>query len=127
MNRKMELYRSWLASEKGRLIASIRLMEQEERIDEANWDKIRLNIIEAFETIAGADERFAINQQRDPWELFCQRYLPRFTAMSAKWQAQLETARLHGDTSAEAVETIKIETASRIEAAFRSAGEKSDE
>lgn len=121
MNRKMEHYRHWLVSEKDRLSTSIRLLEQEKRTDEANWDKIRLNVIEAFETIAGADERFVSKQSGNTWDLFCQRYLPRFASMSGKWKDALEKARLHGDASAEAVETIKIETAARIEAAFQNA------
>ena len=123
MNRKMDHYQSWLDSEKQRLNEAIELLEQEGRTDEANWNKVRLNITEAFETIAAADVRYISRQEGDALTLFQNRYLPRFADMSAKWRAQLDKAALHGDTAAAAIETIKIETAARIEAAFRNAEE----
>ena len=117
MKRKQN-FDAFLLKSRQELGAAIERLEQEGRQDEANLNKVRLNIVTVFETVANADLRAAGSQD---WEAFANRYQPRFASLSAPWRAKLEAARRHGDVSATAVEEAKIETAVRIEAAFHKA------
>lgn len=113
---KLLPYRAFLADEKERLTASIRQLESEGRQDEANLTKVRLNIVSVFETLANADEAFC----QGDYAAFRQRYEARFAGIPASWKAHLETARAHGDSSAQIVEEAKIETANHLYGVFRS-------
>lgn len=117
MNRK-NVFDAYLTESRKELQKVIQKLEQEGRQDEANLNKVRLNIVTVFETVANADLR-AVGAQG--WQAFASRYQSRFASLSAPWRARLEEARRHGDTAAIAVEEAKIETAVRIEAAFHKA------
>ena len=117
MNRK-KVFDAYLTEIRKELQKVIQRLEQEGRQDEANLNKVRLNIVTVFETVANADLRAAGSQD---WEAFANWYQPRFASLSAPWRAKLEAARRHGDVSATAVEEAKIETAVWIEAAFHKA------
>ena len=106
-------YRAFLAQEKAYLVQQIALLETQNRQDEANMHKIRLNIFEVFETVAQADEK-----QVSTWEDFCLRYEPRFETLTAPWQKRLENAVRNSDTRTRFVEEIKLSTANRIRNAF---------
>ena len=94
---------------------AIAALEQEGRDDEANLNKVRLNIVNVFFTVAAADAK-AVGHQG--WEAFCQRFQPRFAGLSSPWRARLEKARLHQDACAIAVEEAKIEMAEQIKKVF---------
>ena len=106
-------YMTRLAEEKNALEALIERMEQEGRQDEANLNKVRLNIVNVFETVAGADLR-AVSQ--GDWAAFCARYLPRFQTLSAPWRTKLEKALAHSDVQSIAVEEAKLDMLHRIKA-----------
>lgn len=106
-------YRTFLRSEKDRLSARIAALERQGCQDEANLDKIRLNIFGVFETVAAADER-----QSADWADFCRRYEPRFTTLTAPWRSRLSAALLHSDTQTRFAEEAKLSAANHIQAAF---------
>ena len=106
-------YRAFLAQEKAQLMQQIALLEEQNRQDEADMHKIRLNIFEVFETVAQADEKQTVT-----WQDFCQRYEPRFETLTAPWQKRLESAVRNSDTRTRFVEEIKLSTADRIRQAF---------
>ena len=115
----LDTYRQWLNHEKEQLNIEIASLQQEDRMDEANWNKIRLNIVGVFEAVASVDAKLVSHQSEDSAEAFCARYLPRFVTLTAPWRAQLENARAHADAPTAAIEEIKLDMAARIEAAFR--------
>ena len=111
--------RACLAEQRRKLTAAIADLEAQHRQDEADLHKIRLNIVEVFETVAAADE-----PQCAAWEDFCARYLPRFETLTAPWRARLSAAALHGDAKTVLVEETKLSTAQAIRSAFVSLGEE---
>lgn len=106
-------YRTFLADAQQKLTQDIRTLEAQNRQDEANMAKVRLNIFSVFETVASADEK-----QSADWADFCCRYEPRFDTLTAPWQARLNAAVLHSDTQTRFVEEIKLSTAQQIRNAF---------
>ena len=108
-------YRAFLAQEKEKLSQQIALLESQNRQDEANLAKIRLNIFGVFETVAAADEKATTG-----WEDFCLRYEPRFDVLTAPWRARLESAVRNSDSHTRFTEEIKLSTANRIHAEFLS-------
>ena len=111
-------YRSFLTSEKQRISMLIRQAEAQNRQDEANLLKIRLNIVGVFETVASADER-----QTATWETFCQRYESRFDTLTAPWRTRLSAAKEHGDLMTQTIEEEKLNMANQIKDAFFSSKE----
>lgn len=111
---KIAPYRAFLTLQKEQLTASIRTLEEEGRQDEADLEKVRLNITTVFETLANADEAFC----KDDYAAFCERYTARFTTMPLSWQAHLDKAKAHGDADAQRIEEAKLETADQLKNAF---------
>ena len=111
---KLLPYRSYINEQKASLAASIRQLEKEERQDEANHAKIRLNIVTVFESLLSADQAYCKGDQ----EAFFKRYEGRFTSIPASWQANLEKARTHGDASAQLIEEVKLQTANELHDVF---------
>lgn len=90
--------------------------------DDANLEKIRLNIIDIFATLVHATHPAC---GEDPYEDYRRAYLARFDTIPANWRQRLEEASAHGDISAAAVETLKLETADRLRSIFlEEAGEE---
>ncbi len=108
-------YRAFLAHEQEKLSQQIAVLESQKRQDEANLAKIRLNIFGVFETVAAADEKATAT-----WEDFCQRYEPRFSSLTAPWEARLASAVRNSDSHTRFTEELKLSTANRIHAEFLS-------
>ena len=105
------------------------------RTDEANFEKIKVNIIEIFTTLFHAEERKLNktehadetehadrNEQADKdryeYDLFCRNYLLTFDRIPAAWKKKLEYADMHALVEEKAVEEIKLETAGMIKELF---------
>ena len=108
-------YRTYLASEKQRTSALIQQLECQNRHDEANLQKVRLNILGVFETVAQADER-----QCADWASFCQRYEPRFDTLTSPWRSRLAAALQQGDVPVQLIEEEKLAAANQIKNVFLS-------
>ena len=106
-------YRAYLLERKQRLKEEIVSLEQQNRRDEANFAKVRLNIYEVFETVAAADEKAAAD-----WPAFCARYEPRFDTLTAPWKSRLASAVQNSDTHTRFIEETKLSTAEHIRRAF---------
>lgn len=106
-------YRAFLADKKQRIGQAIEQLEEQKRQDEANLQKISLNIVGIFDTVALADER-----QGTDWTSFCSRYERRFETLTAPWRARLAAAREHGDILTQAIEEEKLSTANEIRDVF---------
>lgn len=112
-------YRTFLCEQKQQLTSSIRSLESEGRQDEANLEKIRLNIVGVFETLLSADDAYC----KGDFDAFLKRYEGRFISIPASWQVNLEKARTHGDASAQMIEEVKLETANQLHDVFLRRGE----
>lgn len=80
--------------------------------DEANLEKIRLNILDVFVTLLHA------TRAEEP-EAFCRAYLARFDTIPASWRARLGAARAHGDAETVLIEQLKLDTAESLRGLFR--------
>lgn len=108
-------YRAFLTQEKEKLSQQMIQLERQNRQDEANLFKIRLNIFGIFETVAAADEKATSS-----WADFCLRYEARFQTLTAPWIARLQSAIHNADSLTRITEEIKLSTAKRIHAEFLS-------
>ena len=115
ISERLTPYRAFLAQEKEKLAQQIAELEGQNRQDEANQAKIRLNIYGVFETVAAADEKATAS-----WEDFCRRYEPRFETLTAPWNARLQSAVRNSDSLTRFTEEIKLSTAKRIHKEFLS-------
>ena len=106
-------YRAFLADKKQRIGQVIEQLEEQKRQDEANLQKISLNIVGIFDTVALADER-----QATDWTSFCSRYERRFETLTAPWRARLAAVREHGDILTQTIEEEKLSTANEIRDVF---------
>lgn len=113
ISERLTPYRAFLAQEKEKLAQQIAQLESQNRQDEANLAKIRLNIFGVFETVAAADEKATTS-----WEDFCRRYEPRFDTLTAPWNARLQSAVRNSDSLTRFTEEIKLSTADRIRRVF---------
>ncbi|MBE5802018.1 MAG: hypothetical protein E7319_06990 [Clostridiales bacterium] len=107
-------YLQQIALEKQRLTERIEAQEHDGRQDEANLDKVRLNIVQVFETLAAADAA----QCQGSAPAFAERYQQRFDTLPAPWKQRLARAIAHRDIQTQAVEEAKLETVTRLQAAF---------
>lgn len=119
ISQKLIPYRAWLKNEKESITAAIQRLEAENRQDEADLCKIRLNIISVFETVSAADEQHASS-----WADFVKRYETRFTTLTAPWSARLAAACAHGDHAVQAIEEEKMTAAKKVQDVFLSVKEQ---
>lgn len=120
----VQKYHALLEEKREQISREIRLLEQEGRQDEANLAKVKLNIVNVFETVAAADEKAVSVEQSDAWRKFHERYIQRFSTLTKPWRERLAQAKVHQDAEVVAVEEAKLETAAWIEKVFRSLEEK---
>lgn len=92
--------------------STIKKLQKEERIDEANLEKIKLNIIEIF------SKMFNISDSDDPIDLK-EEYLSYFDKITKPWYINKEKA-LEFDKEKEAIiEEIKIQEAESLKSKFK--------
>lgn len=124
LKKNIQKYHALLGEKREQISQEIRLLEQEGRQDEANLAKVKLNIVNVFETVAAADEKAVSVEQSDAWRKFHERYIQRFSTLTKPWRERLAQAKVHQDAEVVAVEEAKLETAAWIEKAFHSLEEK---
>lgn len=91
----------------------IKTFETDFREDEADLEKIKLNVYDIFLKMFN----LSLKKTKDN-EAFKTMYLKFHTTIPKNWQANLKKAR-ENDSIDEYIETIKIETAKRIETMFQ--------
>lgn len=111
---KLSAWEANLCSRKTALTKAIHKLESTGCQDEANLDKVRLNIVTLFETLAHADA----TQSNNIWEAFFDHYKARFATVPQPWLNRLEQARLHNNAAAQIIEEVKLETARALENDF---------
>jgi len=83
----------------------------ESRKDEANFEKIRANIFEIFQSVWSAANKTSENPQRF--------FLKKLEEIPVNWRNSLEKAIRYDDAVKAHIETIKLEAAEEIKGAFR--------
>ena len=99
--------------------AKIEKLKKDERLDEANLDKIRLNVIEIF------SKMFTISNSDDP-EILKDKYLSFFDKITKPWYINKEKALKFDKQKEVIIEDIKIEEAESLKSKFKDYYSKMD-
>ena len=99
--------------------AKIEKLKKDERLDEANLEKIRLNVIEIF------SKMFTISNSDDP-ELLKDKYLSFFDKITKPWYVNKEKALKFDKQKEVIIEDIKIEEAESLKSKFKDYYSKMD-
>ncbi len=118
MEQRLLRYIHALSQAAERTRAHIRQLEGEGRQDEANLEKIRLNVLEQFAAQAGEDAARAAGTA-EPRQTFCQLHTQRLLQKPGPWLQRLQKAAAHGDVVAQTIEETKLDALACIRAMFQ--------
>lgn len=99
--------------------AKIEKLKKDERLDEANLEKIRLNVIEIF------SKMFTISNSDNP-EILKDKYLSFFDKITKPWYVNKEKALKFDKQKEVIIEDIKIEEAESLKSKFKDYYSKMD-
>ena len=86
---------------------------RDERKDEANLTRIRLNIYDIAGTI------YAALSKQGRGEINSEEYLKKLENLGEKWRESYEKAKIHNDMEKMAIEEIKLETLETIKSRYQ--------
>ncbi len=104
-------YLKYLQEKTNEAKIKIEKLQKDERIDEANLEKIRLNVIEIF------SKMFNISKN-DNLELFKDKYLSFFDKITKPWHVNKDKALKYNKEKDVIIEEIKIEEAESLKNIF---------
>ena len=110
MNEQQRKFESYLDERIAACKRRGRLLAEDGRMDEGNFEKIRANVYEIFKTILSAAERVC---GRDD---FARRkfFLQKAEQIPTSWTASYERAEQNGDVEKMHIERIKLDTIQEI-------------
>ncbi len=104
-------YLGFLTERKGELSKSMESLYKQECVDEANFEKIKLNVVEIFSTM------FSISFTDDPVALKA-KYLSFFEKITSPWHLNREKALEFEQEMERIVEDVKIQEADELKIRF---------
>lgn len=87
-----------------------KMLAEDDRMDEGNFEKIRANVYEIFKTILSAAERVCEKDELAKRAFFLQ----KAEQIPTSWRASYETAKQNGDVRKMHIESIKLDTIQEI-------------
>ena len=90
----------------------------EDRKDESNHIKIKVNIYEVFKTIFSVLEKNIAKEKNMAAETIKASYLNKMETIPASWKQSLENAKAHNDVEKILIEEIKLDTVKEIRQKF---------
>ena len=87
-----------------------KLLAEEDRMDEGNFEKVRANVYEIFKTILSAAERVCGRDDSAKRRFFLQ----KVEQIPTSWKASYEKAKQNGDVEKIHIESIKLDTVREI-------------
>ena len=112
----MENYMDWLDSAVLKLKTEQQELENFSRADEANFVKVRINILEICKTI------FCVFKKVKTPDEFAAEYLKKLSELRKVWEESRGKADEHGNVKKSVIEGIKLETLAEAEQKFRELG-----
>lgn len=109
MNQLKELFIEELKIKQDNYENQIRILMEEDRVDEANLEKIKFNVVDIFTKMF----HVCLKKTNDINE-FQQEYLQTLNKIMSPWNEKREKANQFGDTIQVIVEDIKLEEANQI-------------
>lgn len=95
---------------------------EDDRTDEANFQKIRANVYDIFRTILSVAQK-ARNGRSETVKQF---FLEKTEQIPSNWKAAYEAAKQHEDAEKMLIEQIKLDTVREIQDQFRNCWEKTE-
>jgi|LGVF01.2.fsa_nt_gb hypothetical protein len=114
-------------SELNKMIIDIKgdidFLESEDRKDEANLERVKLNVLDIFKQMFDVSYRNVFNSRNKNDEAvklseFKNTYNEFYTNIPRNWYASLENAKKNNDFEKIAIEELKIETMEKIKNCF---------
>lgn len=87
-----------------------KMLAEDDRMDEGNFEKIRANVYEIFKTILSAAERVCEKDELAKRAFFLQ----KAEQIPTSWRTSYETAKQNGDVRKMHIESIKLDTIQEI-------------
>ncbi len=112
----MENYIDWLDSAVSKLKEEQKELENSSRADEANFAKVRINVLEICKTVFGVFKKVKTPEEFDV------EYLKKLAELREAWEDSRRKADEHGDVKKSIVEGIKLETLAEAEKKFKELG-----
>lgn len=102
---------------------SVQKLNEEDKKDEANLEKVKLNVYDIFKTMYGASEKKIYNPSNKSsddkkLEEFKLAYLAFFDKIPANWIISLEKAKKHEDFEKIHIEEIKLAAMEEVRSNF---------
>lgn len=114
MNEKLKKLNEYFDAEMSKCHENIKLLSDDDRTDEANFEKIRCNVYEIFKTVFGV----AIKGKEAEPDKAKDFFLSRLETIPSNWQVAYELAQKHSDDFAMHREALKLETVEKIRNEF---------
>ena len=110
MSERQQKFECWLEEQITACRQRGRLLAEDDRTDEANFEKIRANVYDIFKTILSVAGRVCGEDERARTAFFVQ----RAGQIPASWEASYKKAEQNGDAAKMHIETIKLDTIREI-------------
>lgn len=104
-------YLNFLEEKQKDMEASIKILQEESRIDEANFEKVRLNVVGIF------SKMFVISNSDNP-KVLKEKYLGFFDKITKPWYINRDKALRFEKEESVIVEEIKIQEVEKLKAKF---------
>ncbi|MDE7214168.1 MAG: hypothetical protein K2N42_06280 [Anaeroplasmataceae bacterium] len=91
-----------------------RLLAEDGRMDEGNFEKVRANVYEIFKTILSVSQKVCGNDDLARKNFF----LEKLEQIPTSWKDSYEKAKEHGEVEKMHIESIKLKTIQEIKDTF---------
>lgn len=108
---EIEVFRTYMETEKNSCLMRAETLVKDSRQDEANMEKIRANVFDIFNTVSGA----AVMRFPENAKSFL---LNKMETIPQAWETSKATAQEHGDYTKALIEEIKLQAISEIKEKF---------
>lgn len=110
MNEQQQKFELYLDEQIAACKQRIKLLTEDDRMDEGNFEKVRANVYEIFKTILSVAERVCIKDALAKRRFFLQ----KAEQIPTSWKTSYENAKQHGDVQKMHIEGIKLDTVQEI-------------
>ena len=110
MNEQQRKFESYLAEQIAACRQRSKLLAEDDRMDEGNFEKVRANVYEIFKTILSVAERVC-GKDGSAKRVF---FLQKAEQIPTSWAASYEKAKQNGDVEKMHIESIKLDTIQEI-------------
>ena len=114
MEKKLEQLDEWFEKQIAFCAEEQRKLLDDDRTDEANFEKIRANVYDIFRTILSV----AVKIGKGDTDAIKEFFHKKTEQIPAKWVSSYDKAKAHGEIEQMQIENIKLETIQEIKLKF---------